>query len=186
MARTLVPFFALFALACGAQDAAPPADAPPSVPDAAQPAPPDRTATEAGDAEAAKEEAGVVTELPTFEGDKAMAKGDAAKASLAFLALVDAGEYGAGWDAAASIMQDAAPKDQFEQMLGAALGPFGAVKSRTFASAAFETSLDGAPDGEYVVLTYDTVFENKAQAVETITPTMDWDGAWKVSGYYVK
>ena len=44
----------------------------------------------------------------------------------------------------------------------------------------------GTADGEYVILQYQTVFENKAEAVETVTPMVDWDGAWKVSGYFVK
>ncbi len=186
MTRTLVPLLAIFALACGAQDAAPPAEGPAPAVEAAPPTPPDRTATEASDAEATKEQAGATPELPSFEGDKAMAKTDAAKAGLDWLAVVDAGDYGAGWDAAASVMQDGIPKDQFSQQVGAARGPFGAVKSRSFASAEYKTTLDGAPDGEYVILTFETVFENKAAAVETVTPTVDWDGAWKVSGYYVK
>jgi hypothetical protein len=187
MTRSLVPLFALFALACGAQDAAPPADAPPDAPEAAaKEAPPDRTATEAADAEAVKEPGAAAPELPSFEGDHAMAKTDAVRVSLEWLALVDAGDYGAGWDASASVMQDAAPKEQFGQSVGAARGPMGAVKSRSFAKAEYATALPGAPDGEYVVIQYNTVFENKAEAVETITPMMDWDGMWKVSGYYLK
>ncbi len=186
MSRTLTPLLAIFALACGAQDATPPADAPPAEQDVAQSAPPDRTATEAADAESAKEELGTVTELPTFEGDKAMAKADAAKVSLDWLTLVDDSQYDQSWDAAASVLQDAAPKDQFSQQVGAVRARFGPVTSRTFRQAEYHTTLPGAADGEYVVIQYDTVFENKAEAVETITPTLDWDGSWKVSGYYVK
>jgi hypothetical protein len=38
-------------------------------------------------------------------------------------------------------------------------------------SAEYKTSLPGAPDGEYVVLIFNTVFENKKAAVETVTMT---------------
>ncbi len=48
------------------------------------------------------------------------------------------------------------------------------------------TSLPGAPDGEYVVIQYNTEFENKKVAIETITPMLDDDGKWRVSGYYIK
>lgn len=48
------------------------------------------------------------------------------------------------------------------------------------------TSLPGAPDGKYVVIQYDTSFENKKAAVETVTPMLDKDGKWRVSGYYIK
>jgi ribosomal protein S17E len=40
--------------------------------------------------------------------------------------------------------------------------------------------------GEYVVIQFETSFENKKTAVETVTPMMDKDGIWRVSGYYIK
>ncbi len=43
----------------------------------------------------------------------------------------------------------------------------------------------GAPDWEYVVLQFLADIENKAQAVETITPMLD-EGQWRVSGYYIR
>ena len=180
MVRAIVCSLALTALACGAQDAAPPPSEPAPTP-AAPEAAPDRTATEVTDAEAVKED-----ELPTFDGDHAMAKTDALRASLSWLEVVDGGDYGGGWDAAAGLVQDVTSKEAFSEQVGGLRGSFGAVKSRTFASAAYAKQLPGAPDGEYVVIQYNTVFENKAQAVETITPMLDWDGTWKVSGYYVK
>ena len=53
-------------------------------------------------------------------------------------------------------------------------------------TATYKTSLPGAPDGEYVVIQFDTSFENKKAAIETVTPMMDQDGTWRVSGYYIK
>jgi hypothetical protein len=37
-----------------------------------------------------------------------------------------------------------------------------------------------------VTIQYETVFENKASAVETITPMLDPDGIWRVSGYFIR
>jgi hypothetical protein len=37
-------------------------------------------------------------------------------------------------------------------------------------SATDTTSLPGAPDDEWVVIEFDTVFENKRATVETVTP----------------
>ena len=62
----------------------------------------------------------------------------------------------------------------------------GGVVTRTLASKQYATSLPGAPVGAYVVIRYGTVFENKKSAVETITPTRDPDGEWRVSGYYIR
>jgi hypothetical protein len=44
----------------------------------------------------------------------------------------------------------------------------------------------GAPDGRYVTIQYETVFEKKASAVETITPMLDPDGIWRVSRYFIR
>ena len=50
----------------------------------------------------------------------------------------------------------------------------------------YKTSVPGAPDGEYVVIQFQTIFEHKASAIETVTPSKEKDGAWRVSGYYIK
>ncbi len=62
----------------------------------------------------------------------------------------------------------------------------GALVSRKLKSAQYATSLPGAPDGKYVVIQYDSTFQNKRAAVETVTPMLDQDGKWRVSGYYIR
>ena len=46
-------------------------------------------------------------------------------------------------------------------------------------------SLPGAPDGEYAVLQYETSYQNKANAVETLTLMID-SGKWRSAGYYIR
>jgi hypothetical protein len=46
--------------------------------------------------------------------------------------------------------------------------------------------LPGAPDGSYVVFQFDTVFEQKAAAVETLTAGREPDGTWHVIGYFIR
>jgi hypothetical protein len=36
------------------------------------------------------------------------------------------------------------------------------------------------------VIQFATSFENKKTAVETVTPMRDGDGAWRVSGYFIR
>lgn len=103
-----------------------------------------------------------------------------------WVALADAGQFAASWDEAAGPFQAAIAKSRWEAALQAVRSPLGAVKSRTLRSAEFTTSLPGAPDGQYVVVRFDTQFENKAAAVETVTPMKDKDGNWRVSGYFIK
>ena len=40
--------------------------------------------------------------------------------------------------------------------------------------------------GDYVILRYDTSFENLKTATETVVPMKEKDGAWRVSGYLVR
>jgi hypothetical protein len=113
---------------------------------------------------------------------------DAAKESAQeWLALVDKGDYAASYDRASSMFKSAITKDDWVQKIGAGRGPLGKVVSRKLKSADFTTQLPGAPDGQYVVIKYDTSFENKQSAVETIVPMVDKkDGQWRTSGYYVE
>ena len=41
-------------------------------------------------------------------------------------------------------------------------------------------------EGRYVVIQYDTSFEDRKAAVETVPPLHDRDGKWRVSGYYIR
>lgn len=103
-----------------------------------------------------------------------------------WLALVDAGNYAASWDNAAQFFKNSVSKAQWAKMLEASRAPFGKVESRKLKSATYSTSLPGAPDGKYVVIQYATSFEHKKAAIETVTPMLDKDGQWRVSGYFMK
>ena len=83
-------------------------------------------------------------------------------------------------------MKTAVTKDDWGRGIASARRPLGELVSRTVKSRTYAETLPGAPDGRYVVIQYDTTFENKKSAVETITPMMDSDGRWRVSGYYIK
>jgi hypothetical protein len=110
----------------------------------------------------------------------------AESAARAWLALIDAGSYAESWNAAATLFRQRVPQSQWQISVSNARGPLGALKSRTLQSAQFAATLPGAPDGEYVVLKFASSFENKAAAIETVTPMKDADGSWRVSGYYIK
>jgi len=110
----------------------------------------------------------------------------AQEAAKAWLALVDAGKYAESWEEAASLFKDAVPKAKWEAMVAAGRKPLGEVKSRHLSSARYTTEMPGAPDGEYVVLQYRASFANKKSATETVTPMLDKDGRWRVSGYFIR
>ena len=110
----------------------------------------------------------------------------AQQSAESWLALVDAGKYAESWQEASQLFKAAVTVEQWNNALRASRDPFGKVLSRKVKSATYTKTLPGAPDGEYVVIKYESSFEHKQAAVETVTPMMDKDGKWSVSGYYIK
>ncbi len=46
--------------------------------------------------------------------------------------------------------------------------------------------MPGAPDGQYIVMQFETSFANKQTAIETVTVGPEQNGQWQASGYYIK
>jgi hypothetical protein len=104
----------------------------------------------------------------------------------AWLSLIDNQDYGASWDTAATLFRGAITQDKWQSAAQTTRAPLGQLKSRTLKSAMFTTTLPGAPDGEYVVFQYNTSFDQKSAAVETVTAIREKDGTWHVGGYFIK
>jgi len=45
--------------------------------------------------------------------------------------------------------------------------------------------MPGAPDGNYAVIVFDTSFQSKASAVETLTVMADGE-KWRAAGYFIR
>ena len=110
----------------------------------------------------------------------------AIKCAEAWLALADAEKNAESYDQAAALFRRAVTKEQWLQSIDRLKKPLGKTVSRKLLSKKYTTTLPGAPDGQYVIIQYQTRFENKTAAVETITPMLERDGRWRVSGYFIK
>ena len=111
---------------------------------------------------------------------------EAQAAAEQWLALIDDGQFAESWQATAAIFQSVVSQPKWQSSLDSVRKPLGSLVSRKLKSAKYSKTLPGAPDGEYVVLQFTTSFANKKGATETITPMLDRDGKWKVSGYFIK
>ena len=111
---------------------------------------------------------------------------EAQTAAESWLALVDGGSYAESWERAASVFKTAVKKDDWSRAVTGARGPLGKVVSRKLKSRKYTEKLPGAPDGNYVVMQFDSSFANKKNAVETVTFMQEKDGKWKAAGYYIK
>lgn len=108
------------------------------------------------------------------------------EAANLWMSLINEGKYGESWDQASNFFKKAVLKADWEKSLNDILPAYGKLISREVLSATFKNSLPGAPDGEYVVIKYKTMFEKKAKSIETVTPMKDTDGIWRVTGYFIR
>ena len=118
--------------------------------------------------------------------DTKAAEKTAAAAAEKWLHLVDQGQYAESWDGTAAFFQQAVPQAQWRNMMESVRAPLGELLSRQLKGAADHTSRPGAPAGQYVVVQFAAEFGNGKSAIETVTPHLEKDGTWRVSGYFIK
>ena len=100
--------------------------------------------------------------------------------------MLEFDKFTESWNETAKVFQSAISAEVWKATLESLREEMGKVLTRTILSKEYATELPGAADGEYVVIQYQTVFENKQNSVETITPKKEADGVWRVSGYYIR
>ena len=110
----------------------------------------------------------------------------AVSASEKWIGLVDEGKYSESWKEAAEYFKNAVKPEQWAESMQTIRKPLGKLVARKVKNTSCKTSLPGAPDGQYIVIQFETSFENKKSAVETVTPMMERDGKWRVSGYFIR
>ena len=112
---------------------------------------------------------------------------DEASASLAWLALLDGGDYAASWQSSAPLFQAAVSNEDWAQKAAAVREPLGTLVSRAPDGAERMSTAAGGPDGEYVVIRYQSAFSNKASAIETHTIYRPGpEQTWKNAGYFIR
>ena len=110
----------------------------------------------------------------------------ASAAAETWLGQVDAGDYAGSWREASTYVQGAITEQAWVASLTRVRPPLGQRLSRQLKQVQHTQSVPGAPDGDYVVMQFDTRFANKHAAVETVTFLQEKKGEWKAAGYYIK
>jgi Protein of unknown function (DUF4019) len=103
-----------------------------------------------------------------------------------WLDLIDNSKYADSWSQTADYFQNNVSQAEWGKTLQGVRQPLGNILSRKIESVHSTTTLPGVPDGEYIVLQYNTSFENKQSAVETVTSMLDKNNKWRVAGYFIK
>lgn len=107
-------------------------------------------------------------------------------AAMTWLNKTDAGDHAGAWSSTAAGFKNAVTLTQWQQAVQGVRAPLGPVRARKDQATTLTRTLPGAPDGRYAVIQFETVFANKAQAVETVTTVQETDGIWRVTGYFVR
>jgi hypothetical protein len=107
-------------------------------------------------------------------------------AAQTWLAMVDKGQYEQSWETASAYFKSMVTREQWVSQVAAVRNPLGNLISRDLKMHQYQKTMPGAADGEYYVLSFNAVFENKASAVETVTVMKDKDGQWRLAGYFIK
>ncbi len=108
----------------------------------------------------------------------------AKEAAAEWIELLDANDYQATWEQAASLLKSQVSADQWASQIQQVHSQLGAMQERSLIAARYTTSLPNVPEGEYVVAQYRAQYGNQT-VIETATLTKDGD-AWRVAGYFVR
>jgi nitrous oxidase accessory protein NosD len=108
------------------------------------------------------------------------------EAALGWLKLVDDGDYAKSFDEMAALFRGAVSKADWEKTMDLHKKGFGKVVSRKVQSKRRTRHLPTGPAGEYVIIEFESSFENKSKTAETVTLMRDRDGVWRVTRYFIE
>jgi rhamnogalacturonyl hydrolase YesR len=107
-------------------------------------------------------------------------------ASVAWLTLVDEGDFEASWEQASTIFRSGVTKSYWLATIQSLREPVGRFRGRALRSVIAKTDPANSPPGEYILMTFDSSFEHTQEVVETLTMFQEEDGTWRTAGYFIK
>lgn len=109
----------------------------------------------------------------------------AERQALGFLGYLDEGRFADSYAYTGMLLRARADSEAYAAQIQKARAGTGALQARELIDATYNTSVEGAPEGQYVILHYHSNFANRQDTVETITLALA-KGYWRVDGYYIK
>jgi len=120
----------------------------------------------------------------------AQADSDSIKAAettaFSFLELVDHLKYQETYEETSAQLRADVTEGEWIENLTNYRGPLGSLKSRIADSTEFHESLPDTTDGEYVIFTFESSFENRNSAYEIVAVSSESDSSWRIIGYYIE
>lgn len=106
------------------------------------------------------------------------------QASQDFVKLLDEGKYAESWDQSSDIFKLTIAKEDWVASMQKIRSPLGKETSREMQDIRIAVNPKGLPQGDYIVVIFETSFSNKPKAMELVTLRFV-EGTWKVLTYQV-
>ena len=104
--------------------------------------------------------------------------------ALEWLKNIDAGDYKKSWNQGSSVFQSAISEAEWVKYLDEMRKPFGKESSRKLMDQRTAKDPKGLPQGDYMVLVYETSFSGGKKGVELLT-LISTDQGWKILTYQI-
>ena len=105
----------------------------------------------------------------------------------AFLQLLDTKKYGDAWDASSDYLKQSVSRAEWATQMVKTRDTIGQLMSRTLKDAKPEKDPQGAPPGDYLLLTYETVFASQGKPyTETLPMIKGPDSKYRAVGYFLR
>lgn len=122
----------------------------------------------------------VVSGAPVQVGDMALQQG------MKWLQLVDDEQYALSWKESGPIFKSSVTQEKWIEAMQLVRQPLGIVTSRELAMAQAPSTLPGLPEGEYLIMTFSTVFDsNTSVSTETLSMVKVND-EYRAIGYFIR
>jgi hypothetical protein len=107
---------------------------------------------------------------------------DSLTAGRAWLKLLDQGNYGESWETATKFIQYTLTKEEWIQSMDILRKPLGSMIDRTLVDMRVAMNPPNVPEGEYMILVFDTKFSSGTTAKELLT-MQEHQGVWRLYTY---
>jgi len=103
----------------------------------------------------------------------------------AWVKLLDGQRWAESWKSSGALFRSQLTEAGWVSTIQPLRGQLGSVSSRALVSVTSTHALPGAPDGDYRIVQFATVFARKPDAIETVVLARE-GSAWAVDGYFIR
>ena len=105
--------------------------------------------------------------------------------ALLWIAIIDQELYAESWNQTSQKFKDAMDQQEWVEKLEMFRKPLGEIKSREELDRGFFESIPNHPGLSMMVIQFNSSFEHKETAVETVSVVRENDGPWQAAGYFI-